>query len=361
MSSPKSVSKARTPGRAGMKESSEESKTPLLSNKKTDSLSTKTKLPTIKEEPEEEEPEEDEEEGEEFEVSDIESDRGSKKSGNGSDDDDYFKGFYSTKDKYEEEDEEDGESNQNIPRQKVFVKEPNDPQDLHQEKKERKYDDIFGKEDGIERWFDIPYNVSIEPKKKPLSNKGTGMIKKGSLHKGEEGSKEERLKIIVKIENYCQSFPGKISNIRPIDGKEKLQKYLMTLNSMSLNELLQELDVIRLSIGRFKSYDAVRLAYLTVVDGVEKSGKLIGFDIEGYKKDVEDNHQIDDVIKELSCEYSFDKYLDPKMRLLGLSAFQLMSTNKKNKIMKQQTEIIQKLDVKEKFVNQETVDKYKDL
>ena len=338
----------------------------MLSNKKTDSLSTKTKLPTIKEEPEEEEeePEEDEEEGEEFEVSDIESDRGSKKSGNGSDDDDYFKGFYSTKDKYKdkEEEEEDGEeSNQNIPRQKVFVKEPNDPQDLHQEKKERKYDDIFGKEDGIERWFDIPYNVSIEPKKKPLSNKGTGMIKKGSLHKGEEGSKEERLKIIVKIENYCQSFPGKISNIRPIDGKEKLQKYLMTLNSMSLNELLQELDVIRLSIGRFKSYDAVRLAYLTVVDGVEKSGKLIGFDIEGYKKDVEDNHQIDDVIKELSCEYSFDKYLDPKIRLIGLSAFQLMSTNKKNKIMKQQTEIIQKLDVKEKFVNQETVDKYKDL
>ena len=320
-------------------------------------------MPTIKEEPEEEdqEEEESEEEGEEFEVSDIESDRGSKKSGNGSDDDDYFKGFYSTKDKYKDKDEEEEESNKNIPRQKVFVKEPNDPQDLHQEKKERKYDDIFGKEDGIERWFDIPYNVSIEPKKKSLPNKGTGMIKKGSLHKGEEGSKEERLKIIVKIENYCQSFPGKISNIRPIDGKEKMQKYLMTLNSMSLNELLQELDVIRLSIGRFKSYDAVRLAYLTVVDGVEKSGKLIGFDIEGYKKDVEDNHQIDDVIKELSCEYSFDKYLDPKMRLLGLSAFQLMSTNKKNKIMKQQTEIIQKLDVKEKFVNQETVDKYKDL
>ena len=88
------------------------------------------------------EPEEEEEsEGEEFEVSDIESDHGSKKSGNGSDDDDYFKGFYSTKDKYKDKDEEEDEeeSNQNIPRQKVFVKEPNDPQDLRERMGKKKH------------------------------------------------------------------------------------------------------------------------------------------------------------------------------------------------------------------------------
>jgi hypothetical protein len=93
---------------------------------------------------------------------------------------------------------------------------------------------------------------------------------------------------------------------------------------------------------------------------VERLGSKFA-DLEGFRKDVEDNEQIDQVLKELSCEYDvFSKYIDPKYRLAGLTGFQLMSTYKKNKIIKHQQEIIKTMNT-DKTIDESITDKYSDI
>jgi len=100
----------------------------------------------------------------------------------------------------------------------------------------------------------------------------------------------------------------------------------MSLSKMTESQIDVQLEMIRQSVGTVTSHKAVKLGYMSVMEVVEKLGGRF-VDIEGFRKDVEDNDQIDQVLKELSCEYDiFSKYVDPKYRLIGLTGFQLMSS-----------------------------------
>ena len=84
-------------------------------------------------------------------------------------------------------------------------------------------------------------------------------------------------------------------------------------------------------------------------------------DIKGLRTDIEENEQIDQVLKELSCEYDlFSKYTKPEYRLIGLTGLQLFGTYKKNNVIRKQQQIIETLG-KDKPVNEAITSKYADL
>ena len=170
----------------------------------------------------------------------------------------------------------------------------------------------------------------------------------------------EKMQKIMKIKNYVHTFKDKLSDILDVETKEKQRKYIMSLSKMTESQIDVQLEMIRQSVGTVTSHKAVKLGYMSVMEVVEKLGGRF-VDIEGFRKDVEDNDQIDQVLKELSCEYDiFSKYVDPKYRLIGLTGFQLMSTYKKNKIIKHQQAIINSLQA-DKPVDKNIEEKYNDI
>lgn len=179
-------------------------------------------------------------------------------------------------------------------------------------------------------------------------------------------NKTEKIQKIMKIKNYVLLFQNKLSDILDIDDiddnkrKQKMKKYILSLSKLNNDQLDIQLDIIRQSLGNISSHKALKLGYLSVIDIIEKiGGRMV--DIEGFKKDVEDNEQIDQIIKEISCEYDiFSKYIDPKYRLMGITGFQLMSTYKKNQIIKRQQDIINKFNVN-KEISEDIENKYNDL
>ena len=267
-------------------------------------------------------------------------------------------------------------------------------EDNNVEETEKDIDDIEIDDDYLQHLTDEPKEKKKKTKEEPINKveKYDKDLVNNLLHKIRDGNEEEekketkkekketkeeieekkerkeeiegdkRIQIINKIKNYCNTFEKKINEIRPISDSDKKQRYLFNLSKMSTSKLNEELEIIRLHIGGFSSYDAMKIGYITVVDIVEKGGTKIGFDIEGFKKDVEDNAKIDAAIKELSCEYSIDRYLDPKLKLAGLTALQLISTNRKNNIIKNQQEIISKLATKkEENVSETLINKYQNI
>lgn len=173
-------------------------------------------------------------------------------------------------------------------------------------------------------------------------------------------NQSDKIAKIMKIKNYVQTFNGKLSGIMDVGTIDKQRKYITSLSKMNDQQLDIQLEMIRQSIGTVTSHKAVKLGYMSMMEIVEKIGGRV-VDIEGFRKDIEDNEEIDQVLKELACEYDiFSQYFDPKYRLVGLTGFQLMSTHKKNKIIKHQQTIINSLRV-DKPLNQSFADKYNDI
>ena len=154
----------------------------------------------------------------------------------------------------------------------------------------------------------------------------------------------EKIQKIMKIKNYVQTFSNKLGDFLDVEDREKRRKYLLSLSKMNSIQLEMQLEMIRQSVGSVTSHKTVKLGYLSLMEVVERVGGRF-VEIEGLRKDLEDNDQIDQVLKELACEYDvFSKYIDPKYRLLGLTGMQLASTYKKNKIIKKQQEIIRTMN-----------------
>ena len=173
-------------------------------------------------------------------------------------------------------------------------------------------------------------------------------------------SNEEKIQKIMKIKNYVQTFSNKLSDILDVETREKQRKYILSLSKMNNNQLDVQLEMIRQSIGSMTSHKTIKLGYLSLVEMVERVGGRFA-DIEGLRKDIDDNDQIDQVLKELACEYDvFSKYIDPKYRLLGLTGLQLVSTYKKNKIIKKQQEIIRTMNT-DKTIDESISEKYSDI
>ena len=175
-----------------------------------------------------------------------------------------------------------------------------------------------------------------------------------------KNTNNDKVQKIMKIRNYCLIFNKKISQILPIETEEKLQKYITSLYKMSIIQLDVQIELIRVHIGKISSYKGIKLSYLGLIELVEKlGGRMI--DIENFRRDIEDNDEIDNLLKEISCEYDiFNQYTRPELRLVALTGLQLMSTYKKNKIIKQQQDIINKLNV-DKNINQDIEEKYNDI
>jgi len=92
--------------------------------------------------------------------------------------------------------------------------------------------------------------------------------------------------------------------IEPLETDDKRKKYIASLHKMKSDDL-----------------------DLGVIDVVEKLGSRFA-DLEGLHKDIEVNEQIDEVLKELSCEYDLlSKYTKPEYRLIGLTGFQMFEIN----------------------------------
>lgn len=176
----------------------------------------------------------------------------------------------------------------------------------------------------------------------------------------EEEEEDERLPKVNKIINYLETFHEKLDGILPITTEDKKKKYIQSLHKMKTKDLDLQLDTIRHHVGKITSHKAFKLGYLGVIDVVEKLGSKI-IDIEGLHKDIETNKQIDEVLKELSCEYDLlSKYTKPEYRLIGLTGFQMFATYKKNKIIKHQQNIINSLHMN-KEADENITNKYNDI
>jgi len=181
----------------------------------------------------------------------------------------------------------------------------------------------------------------------------------------ESDNHDERLEKITKIMNYINAFEDKLKEILPIENTEKVdhkKRYIVSLHKMKVVDLDVQLDLIRGYVGKTTSHKAYKIGYLGVIDIVEKLGNRFTNDnLNGLRQDCEVNEQLDQVIKELACEYDLmSKFMKPEYRLVGLTGLQVMSTWKKNSIIKRQQQIIESLS-KDKPIASDLENKYSDL
>jgi len=186
---------------------------------------------------------------------------------------------------------------------------------------------------------------------------------KKTISKISPETNDDKLERITKIINYINAFEDKLEDVLPIERTEKVdhrKKYIVSLYKMKLHDLDLQLDLIRGHIGRTTSNKTYKIGYLAIVDIIEKvGGKIV--DLKGLRDDAEQNEQIDQVIKELACEYDLlSKYMKPEYRLIAYTGMQVFSTMKKNQIIKRQQDIIQTLS-QDKPIDENILEKYNDI
>lgn len=147
---------------------------------------------------------------------------------------------------------------------------------------------------------------------------------------------EEKEALINKIINYTENFKEKLEPYLPIKGAS-YPKFISSLYKKTQDELENMIDFIRKKVTHVNTKSAFKMVYSLGANALEKSGPTLGLELDGLSEEVNRSKEIDKILSELSCEYSFDKYMDPKLRLLaftGMSVLKLDSQNKREKMMR---------------------------
>ena len=203
---------------------------------------------------------------------------------------------------------------------------------------------------------------SKQQKSKPLSTRQKKTLstrqKKVDVNEEEE---EEKEKIIQKIQAYTEQFRDKLENYLPIK-KDKYGKYIIGLYKKSLEELGKELDFIRSKLSTSNTKTAFKVLYNTGTNAIEKIGPFIGLKLDGLTEEVTRSKEIDQVLTELSCEYSFNKFMDPKVRLVAHTGFAILKVDSMNKrqekIQQVHTQFNESL---KQDISEEIIDRYKEI
>lgn len=184
-----------------------------------------------------------------------------------------------------------------------------------------------------------PVPQKAEPKKDPKKVEKKAKLKapKAKVKKTpakktpEDNSRsEEKDRIIQKITNYTEHFRDKLVVYLPIKG-DKYGKYISGLYKKSEEDLVNELDFIRGKITNTNTKMAFKMAYSAGANAIETAGPYLGLQLQGLTEEVNRSKEIDLILSELSCEYSFNKYMDPRFRLLAHTGFSILKIDSMNK------------------------------
>ena len=123
-----------------------------------------------------------------------------------------------------------------------------------------------------------------------------------------------------------------------------------------------QLDFIRKKITHVNTKTAIKMAYNTATNGLEALAPFVGLDLQGLTEETNRSKDIDSILSELSCEYSIDKYLDPKIRLVAYTGFAVLridSQNKQNRIRAHHKE--ETKDDLDELISEDIKKKYSDI
>jgi len=172
---------------------------------------------------------------------------------------------------------------------------------------------------------------------------------------------EEKEAIINKIVNYTEQFREKLEGYIPIKGLQHA-KYVTGLTKKNKEQLQKELEYIRRKICHVNTKGAFKMAFNFGSNTLESMAPYVGLNLNGLTDELNNNDEIDNILKELSCEYSFNKYMDPRFRLIAHTGFTILKVDSLNK---RRDEITKKAegfrDSLEEETDEEITEKYRDI
>jgi hypothetical protein len=123
---------------------------------------------------------------------------------------------------------------------------------------------------------------------------------------GADSVSKAKKAVISKIMRYKQSF-------------EVLHNYPVDTNA-TVGALEAQLEEMRLVINTKNSHAIFRHLYLTGVKGYEFAGNKVGMKLYGLADLLSKSPEVDQILKELECEYHITGSLKPEQRLLLVTA-----------------------------------------
>ena len=170
--------------------------------------------------------------------------------------------------------------------------------------------------------------------------KGTDLINLGVI---DDFTQQKRKELILVIKSYIHEFNDQLREQMFGNNKAEVKKYLTRLNGLSLERLQDCLDEIRLTCNGKNQVKIMKHVLLTSTNVIENVTTRYGFDLQGWTRFLEQQEELDNIIKTLRAENAvyFDQFYKPEYRLcmlLGQSALQVNSYNRLKKMMQQKEE-----------------------
>ena len=267
------------------------------------------------------------------------------------------------------EDEEINELFDNINKQPIH-KQPTEPiqqrpteRPIQQQSTERPKIDVF---DNIEGKINLIDKLGLDDNKpinksfnqpsfnQPSFNQQVQQVKQHiprTINIGIDEDHIEKRNLSNKIKLYIDSFTDKLHTIHggdPITFKHRLRE----LNVDQLKILLQN---IQFEINAPSGQILFNHAFFVGISQFESLSCSYNYDIKGLSEMLKQDQNVNDSLKELSCQIDLSAYTTPEMRLLSSVLLCTMSVYNNNKLSKKMND----------FLNEEIPEnieeKYKDL
>lgn len=157
--------------------------------------------------------------------------------------------------------------------------------------------------------------------------------------------------LIDKVKRYLLEFEKELENIHdgdPVTFKHRLQE----LNTEQLEILIQN---IQFEINIPKTRTMFNSAFFILTNQMETLTCKFGYDINGMSKLLQQNEDVNQALRELSCQIDLSSYTTPEMRLGSAVLLTAMTCYNQNKLNSKMNDFLNEP------VDEEVKEKYKSL
>ena len=180
------------------------------------------------------------------------------------------------------------------------------------------------------------FNQPVQPKKIMINGTEDDYIKKRNL--------------VNKCKLYIDEFPERLTNLHggdPATFKHRLRE----LDCPQLEILIEN---IKFEISAPSTKILFNNAFFILMNQTESLSNSFGYNINGLSEQLKKNNDVNDALRELSCQFDLSNYTTPEIRLGSAILLTAMSIYNSNKITESIDNYLEKPidpDIQDKFKN----------
>lgn len=133
----------------------------------------------------------------------------------------------------------------------------------------------------------------------------------GRMMTTEEGA--QAFRIVQLVRKYVMHFEDELKQ-DVMMGKSR-KDFMQGVGTMSLADLVALMQTIRFHLAAVRGMGYIEGAIVGATQVAEKYGPVIGVKTQGLVREVVDNPEFKDLVKELTCETTYTNWVHPKWRM----------------------------------------------